>query len=131
MAQCDAKQEGDYLENRALKAVAVLESLLKSVEIQRSSAFCINRILKSTLLIIDEIGYTPIDGKEANLFFNLISELYERSSIAITSNKPFEQWSEMMGDEIMTTALLDRLLHHAQVFSLQGDSYRIEQREKE
>ncbi len=108
-----------------------LVKLLKSVEIQRSSAFRINRILKSTLLIIDEIGYTPIDRKEANLFFNLISELYERSSIVITSNKPFEQWSEMMGDEIMTTALLDRLLHHAQVFSLQGDSYRIHERKKE
>ena len=49
----------------------------------------------------------------------------------ITSNKPFEEWSEMMGDEIMTTALLDRLLHHAQVFSLQGDSYRIKKRKKE
>ena len=108
-----------------------LVKLLKSVEIQRSSAFRITRILKSTMLIIDEIGYTPIDRKEANLFFNLISELYERSSIIITSNKPFEEWSEMMGDEIMTTALLDRLLHHAQVFSLQGDSYRIKQRRKE
>lgn len=108
-----------------------LVKLLKSVEIQRSSAFRISRILKSTLLIIDEIGYTPIDRKEANLFFNLISELYERSSIIITSNKPFEEWSEMMGDEIMTTALLDRLLHHAQVFSLQGDSYRLKRRRKE
>ncbi len=108
-----------------------LVKLLKSVEIHRTSAFRINRILKSTMLIIDEIGYTPIDRKEANLFFNLISELYERSSIVITSNKPFEEWSEMMGDEIMTTALLDRLLHHAQVFSLQGDSYRIKERKKE
>jgi len=75
-----------------------LVKLLKSVQIQRSSAFRINRILKSTMLIIDEIGYTPIDRKEANLFFNLISELYERSSIVITSNKPFEEWSEMMGE---------------------------------
>ena len=111
--------------------MTTLVKLLKSVEIQRASAFRINRILKSSMLIIDEIGYTPIDRKEANLFFNLISELYERSSIVITSNKPFEEWSEMMGDEIMTTALLDRLLHHAQVFSLQGDSYRIKERKKE
>lgn len=104
-----------------------LIKLLKTSEIQRSSAFRINRIMKSSLLIIDEIGYTPIDRKEANLFFNLISELYERSSIIITSNKGFDQWSEMMGDEIMTTAMLDRLLHHSQVYPLNGESYRISQ----
>lgn len=102
-----------------------LIKLLKTAEIQRSSAFRINRIMKSSLLIIDEIGYTPIDRKEANLFFNLISELYERSSIIITSNKGFDQWSEMMGDEVMTTAMLDRLLHHAKVYSIRGESYRI------
>lgn len=102
-----------------------LIKLLKTAEIQRSSAFRINRIMKSSLFIIDEIGYTPIDRKEANLFFNLISELYERSSIIITSNKGFDQWSEMMGDEVMTTAMLDRLLHHAKVYSIKGESYRI------
>jgi len=102
-----------------------LVKLLKTSDIHRSSAFRINRILKSSILIIDEIGYTPIDRKEANLFFNLISELYERTSIIITSNKGFDQWAEMMGDEIMTTAMLDRLLHHAHAFSIDGDSYRI------
>ena len=99
--------------------------------IQRSSAFRINRIMKASVFIIDEIGYTPIDRKEANLFFSLVSELYERTSIIITSNKNFDQWSEMMGDEIMTTALLDRLLHHAHVFSLKGESYRISSKKKE
>ncbi len=108
--------------------ISTLIKLLKTMEIQRSSSFRINRIMKSSLLIIDEIGYTPIDRKEANLFFNLISELYERSSVIITSNKGFDQWSEMMGDEIMTTAMLDRLLHHAHVFSLEGDSYRIQEK---
>lgn len=108
-----------------------LIKLLKTSEIQRSSAFRINRIMKSSLLIIDEIGYTPIDRKEANLFFNLISELYERSSIIITSNKGFDQWSEMMGDEVMTTAMLDRLLHHSQVYSMYGESYRISQKKEE
>jgi len=88
-------------------------------------------VMKSDVLIIDEIGYTPIDRKEANLFFNLISEVYERSSVVITSNKDFEEWAEMMGDQIMTTAMLDRLLHHAQVFSLSGDSYRIQHRKEE
>ena len=102
-----------------------LIKLLKTIDIQRASAFRINRILKSNLLIIDEIGYTPIDKKEANYFFNLISELYERNSVIITSNKPFEDWAEMLGDQIMTTALLDRILHHAHIFSIAGDSYRI------
>jgi len=111
--------------------ISSLIKLLKTMDIQRSSAFRINRIMKASVFIIDEIGYTPIDRKEANLFFSLVSELYERTSIIITSNKNFDQWSEMMGDEIMTTALLDRLLHHAHVFSLKGESYRISSKKKE
>jgi len=79
------------------------------------------------LVIIDEIGYTPIERKEANKFFNLISELYEKTSIIITSNKGFDSWAEMMGDDVMTTALLDRLLHHAKVFNVDGESYRIQE----
>jgi len=86
--------------------------------------------MKSDVLIIDEIGYTPIDRKEANLFFSLVSELYERTSIIITSNKSFDSWAEMLGDEVMTTALLDRLLHHAHVFSLSGESYRISKKKE-
>ena len=108
-----------------------LVRLLKTGELHRSSAFRMNRILKSHVLVIDEIGYTPIDRKEANLFFNLVSELYERASIVITSNKGFEEWAEMMGDEVMTTAMLDRLLHHAQIFSMNGDSYRVTKQTQE
>jgi DNA replication protein DnaC len=83
------------------------------------------------MIIIDEIGYTPIEKREANLFFSLISETYEKASIVITSNKSFESWAEMMGDSIMTTAMLDRLLHHARVFTLDGESYRIKKQNKE
>jgi DNA replication protein DnaC len=83
------------------------------------------------LHIIDEIGYTPIEKREANLFFNMISELYEKVSVIVTSNKSFETWAEMMGDSVMTTALLDRLLHHARVFTLDGESYRIKKSRKE
>lgn len=111
--------------------ITSLIKLLKTMDVQRSSNFRLNRIMKSSLLIIDEIGYTPIDRKEANLFFSLVSELYERTSIIITSNKGFDDWAEMMGDEVMTTALLDRLLHHAEVFSLTGDSYRIKSKKEE
>jgi len=105
-----------------------LIDLLKTAPVQRRAGFRINRIMRVDLLIIDEIGYTPIDRREANQFFNLISELYERTSIIITSNKSFDSWAEMMGDDILTTALLDRLLHHAQVFNLDGESYRIKDR---
>jgi DNA replication protein DnaC len=104
--------------------------ILKTAEIQRQSGFRLRKILKSKVLIIDEIGYTPIEKREANLFFNLISELYEKQSIVLTSNKSFSEWAEMMGDEIMTTAMLDRLLHHARIFSLQGESYRIQTRKE-
>jgi DNA replication protein DnaC len=110
--------------------ITSLIKLLKTMEVQRSSTFRINRIIKSNVLIIDEIGYTPIDRKEANLFFTLISELYERTSVIITSNKSFDSWAEMLGDEVMTTALLDRLLHHAHVFSLEGESYRISKKKE-
>jgi len=109
----------------SFERMTTLTKLLKTAEIQRMSAFRLNRILKSDLIIIDEIGYSPIEKKEANLFFNLISELYEKKSVIITSNKSFNAWAEMLGDEIMTTALLDRLLHHSKIFNLDGLSYRI------
>jgi DNA replication protein DnaC len=104
--------------------------VLKTAEIQRSSKYRLRRITKSNLVIIDEIGYTPIEKREANLFFNLISDLYERVSVIITSNKSFESWAEMMRDAVLTTALLDRLLHHARIFSLSGESYRISNKKK-
>ena len=108
-----------------------LVKLLKSAEVQRSSALRLNRIFKSHVLIIDEIGYTPIERKEANFFFSLVSEIYERSSIVITSNTSFGEWAELLGDEVLTTALLDRLLHQAHTFSLRGESYRIQKRKEE
>jgi len=111
--------------------VASLIKLLKMVDIQRKAGFRVNRILKADLIIIDEIGYTPIERKEANLFFNLISELYEKASVIITSNKRFDEWAEMMGDEVMTVAMLDRLLHHSKVFNLSGESFRIQKEEED
>lgn len=110
--------------------ISSLMKILKTSEVQRTSGFRLNRILKSQVMIIDEIGYTPIEKREANLFFNLISEMYEKQSIIITSNKSFSIWAEMMGDEIMTTAMLDRLLHHSRVFNLDGESYRIQNKKE-
>jgi len=108
-----------------------LIKLLKTAEVQKTSEYRIRRIMKSDLVIIDEIGYTPIEKREANLFFSMISELYEKVPLIVTSNKSFESWAEMMGDTVMTTALLDRLLHHAKVFTLDGESYRIKKSRKE
>jgi DNA replication protein DnaC len=111
--------------------VTDLIKLLKTGEVQKTSEYRIRRIMKSDLIIIDEIGYTPIEKREANLFFNMISELYEKVSVIVTSNKSFETWAEMMGYCVMTTALLDRPLHHARVFTPDGESYRIKKPRKE
>ncbi|MBL7084217.1 MAG: ATP-binding protein [Candidatus Aminicenantes bacterium] len=117
--------------NVCFERITNLIKLLKTAEIQKTSEYRIRRIMKSSLMIIDEIGYTPIEKREANLFFSLISEMHEKLSIIVTSNKSFESWAEMMGDAVMTAALLDRLLHHARVFNLDGESYRIKNQNKE
>jgi DNA replication protein DnaC len=84
------------------------------------------RYLNSALLIIDEIGFRPLDRLEANLFFRLVSARYERGSIVLTSNKHVRDWPEIFaGDEILTTAILDRLLHHVHIVHIDGRSYRL------
>jgi DNA replication protein len=87
-------------------------------------------IKKCDLLIIDELGYLPVSKIEANFFFSLISELYERTSIVITSNKGFEGWAEVLGDAILVTALLDRLTHRCQVLQFTDQSYRFAHRKE-
>jgi DNA replication protein DnaC len=82
------------------------------------------------LLIIDEIGYIPIDRHGAYLFFQLISRRYERGAIMLTSNQSFGQWAEGFGDSIIATAVLDRLLHHSHVLNMRGDSYRLKEKQK-
>src|SRR6188508_690835 len=81
------------------------------------------------LLIIDEVGYIPFEPQAANLFFQLISARYERASLIVTSNKPFGRWGETFGDEVVAAAMIDRLVHHAEVVSLRGDSYRLKDRD--
>ena len=77
------------------------------------------------LLIIDEIGYIPFDPEAANLMFWLVSNRYERASMIVTSNKPFSAWGEIFGDDMAATAMIDRLIHHSEILSLKGDSYRL------
>lgn len=82
------------------------------------------------LLIIDEIGYLPIDRQGANLFFQLISRRYERGPVILTSNQSFANWGDVFGDRVIATAILDRLLHHGITVSIRGDSYRLKEKIK-
>lgn len=86
--------------------------------------------LRPDLLIIDEMGYMQLDRQSAELFFRLICARYETGSVVLTSNKFFSDWGELMSDTVIATAILDRLLHHAQVINIRGDSYRIRLRQK-
>jgi len=89
------------------------------------------RYYRSRLVIIDEVGFQPLSLKEANLFFRFVSTHYERSSLIITSNKAFSDWQEVLaGDEVITVAILDRLLHHSHVVSIRGRSWRLKEMEK-
>jgi len=99
--------------------------ILDKAETERISGFRLRNIRRSQLVIIDEIGYTPITREQANRFFNFISDTYERTSIIFTTNKEIPEWAEMMGDAVLTTAMMDRVLHHARCFSLRGESYRL------
>lgn len=101
---------------------------LKTAEISRKSQARLRWIHKCDLLIIDELGYLPVSRNEANMFFSLISELYENASVVITSNKGFEGWAELLGDKILATALLDRLTHRCQILNFTDESYRIAHR---
>jgi DNA replication protein DnaC len=80
---------------------------------------------KSALVIVDEVGYTPIDRYECNLFFRFVANRYEKASTIITSNKAFSEWTELFQDEVIVTAILDRLLHHSVVVNINGNSYRL------
>jgi DNA replication protein DnaC len=87
------------------------------------------RLSRYPLLVVDEVGYIPFEPEAANLFFQLISSRYERASLIVTSNKPFGRWGEVFGDEVVAAAMIDRLVHHAEVVSLRGDSYRLKDRD--
>lgn len=77
------------------------------------------------LLVVDEIGYLPISHTGAMLFFQMVSRRYERASTIFTSNKPFEEWGAVFGDEVMAAALIDRVLHHCHIVNIRGNSYRM------
>jgi DNA replication protein DnaC len=86
--------------------------------------------LASKVLVIDEMGYLPLDELGATIFFQLVSARYERGSIILTSNKSYGEWGSIFGDPIIATAILDRLLHHSTTVNIRGESYRLKERRK-
>ena len=89
----------------------------------------LTKLSRYPVLIIDEIGYLPFEPEAANLFFQLISSRYERASVIVTSNKPFGRWGEVFGDDTVAAAMIDRLVHHADIVNIKGDSYRLKNRD--
>lgn len=85
----------------------------------------LRRLGRTPLVIVDEVGYVPFDPEAAKLMFHLVSGRYERASLIVTSNKPFSVWGEVFGDDDVATAMIDRLVHHAEILALKGDSYRL------
>ena len=87
-------------------------------------------LCKYKLLVIDEIGYLPMDIQGANLFFQLIARRYEKVSTIFTSNKTFSQWNDVFADVTIASAILDRVLHHCTVINIKGESYRLKERKE-
>lgn len=101
---------------------------LKTAEVVPSSRKRLNFYKKADLIVIDEVGFLPVNNAEANLFFRFVSAMYEKTSLVITSNKGFSEWAGFLGDEVITTAILDRLVYKCEVFNMTGDGYRLKHR---
>jgi DNA replication protein DnaC len=105
-----------------------LMKIIKTAEISTKSSRRLKQIRSCDLLVLDEVGFLPISRQEANHLYELVNSLYLQTSIIITSNKGFEEWSDFLGDSTITAAILDRLAHQCEIFSMRGPSWRIEHR---
>ncbi|HAL64333.1 MAG TPA: ATP-binding protein [Bacteroidales bacterium] len=103
---------------------------LKTQEISPKSKHKLKRLYQADLVIIDEVGFQPVNRNEANLLFGVVNQLYQQTSIILTSNKDLVEWGEFMGDPVITAAMLDRLMHKCEIFNMEGDSYRLTHRER-
>ncbi|BDR57533.1 IS21-like element helper ATPase IstB [Xylocopilactobacillus apis] len=106
-----------------------LIKVLKTETISRQSQIRLKHLLKANLIVLDDLMFMALDQDEANLLFYFINKLYEQTSFIITSNKSPEQWSEVIGDEVITGAILDRIVQKSQVIEMIGDSYRVTHRQ--
>jgi DNA replication protein DnaC len=91
----------------------------------------LERLRRIPLLVCDEVGYIPFEPEAAALFYALVTSRYEQASMIVSSNKPFSAWTEIFGDAVAVAAMVDRLVHHAEIISLNGDSYRLKDRRRE
>ncbi len=98
---------------------------LVAAEVSHTLGPLLGQLRRLDLLVVDELGYLPMDGRRANLFFQLVAARYTRGPLVITSNVPFEGWGKLLGDEILAAAILDRLLHQSAIFAINGPSYRL------
>ena len=108
-----------------------LDDLVRNLKIAESAGRYPKKLqtyLRPAVLVVDEVGYLPLTRAEANMVFQLISRRYERGSTIITSNKSFAEWGQVLGDDVLATAILDRLLHHCHVIAINGPSYRLKDR---
>ena len=103
---------------------------LKEAEASGRFAKKLQTYLKPAVLVVDEIGYLPLARTDANMVFQLVARRYERGSILLTSNKAFSEWGSVFGDDVLASAILDRLLHHCDVIAINGPSYRLKDRLK-
>jgi DNA replication protein DnaC len=104
-------------------AADVLDELV-AADVSHNLGKVLAHLRRVDLLIVDELGYLPIDGRRANLFFQLVAARYTRGSLMITSNVAFDGWGKLFGDDVIASAILDRLLHHSEIFAIKGPSYR-------
>jgi DNA replication protein DnaC len=108
-----------------------LDDLVRNLKIAEAAGRYPKKLqtyLRPAVLVVDEVGYLPLTRAEANMVFQLISRRYERGSTIITSNKSFAEWGQVLGDDVLATAILDRLLHHCHVIAINGPSYRLKDR---
>ena len=108
-----------------LATLAEIITSLTKAEREGLLAQRIRFLTRTALLVIDEVGYLPLDKSGANLFFQLVNARYEKGAMILTSNRSFQEWGEIFGDNVVAAALLDRLLHHAVVIQIDGNSYRL------
>ena len=101
---------------------------LRASQADHSFEKVLQQLSAPTVLILDELGYLPLDREGSHLFFQLVSERYEKSPIILTSNKSFGEWGGIFADTVMASAILDRLLHHSTSFSIKGESYRLKEK---
>lgn len=114
----------------AFVTLEALIRLLKTSDISSASKRRLTTLHRASLVILDEIGFMPVSKTEANLLFSFVSNCYENKSLVLTSNKGFDDWADFLGDPVIATAILDRLIFKCEIFNLTGDGYRVKHRQR-